>query len=224
MLSSFLRTFFLYLVLVGVIRLMGKRQVGQMEPAEFVVTMLIANLASIPMQDGAIPLYCGVMPILTVLGAELLLSLLELRSRLFRRLLCGQPLMLVENGQPVEKNLRSSRVTVAELTALLRRKDVLDISSVQYAILETNGELSVFPFPENQPPSARELGVERKKRQLPMALVVDGHVLPEGLAAAGMDRSALDRLLESRSLKPDQVLLLTVEGKDKIKLYRRNAG
>ena len=143
MILSYLRTIILYLVLIAVIRLMGKRQIGQMEPAEFVVTMLVANLAAIPMQDGGIPLFSGFVPIVTVLGVELLLSHLSLKSIKIRKLLCGKPVILIENGNIMQGNLRKTRVTMDELTGHLREKDVLDVTTVQYAILETDGTLSL---------------------------------------------------------------------------------
>ena len=128
MIMSYVRTIALYLVLIVCVRLMGKRQIGEMEPTEFVVTMLLANLAAIPMQDGAIPLYSGLVPILTVLGSELVLSGLILYSVKFRQLLCGKPVILIENGKLVQDNLRRTRVTLDELTGHLREKDVLDIT------------------------------------------------------------------------------------------------
>ena len=106
MILSYTRTIILYAILIAVIRLMGKRQIGQMEPSEFVVTMLVANLAAIPMQDGAIPLLSGLIPILTVLGMELILSYLAMRSIRLRKLLCGKPVILIENGRVVQQNLR----------------------------------------------------------------------------------------------------------------------
>ena len=159
MIMSYVRTIALYLVLIVCVRLMGKRQIGEMEPTEFVVTMLLANLAAIPMQDGAIPLYSGLVPILTVLGSELVLSGLILYSVKFRQLLCGKPVILIENGKLVQDNLRRTRVTLDELTGHLREKDVLDITGVQYAILETDGNLSVFPFPKERPASAKDAGI-----------------------------------------------------------------
>ena len=159
MFLSYIRTAFLYLVLICGIRLMGKRQIGQMEPAEFVVTMLVANLAAIPMQDGGIPLLSGLVPILTVLGVEMVLSCLSLRSVRLRRLLCGKPVILIENGKPLSRNLRRTNITLDELSAHLRQKDVLDIRQVQYAILETDGNFSVFPYPIHKPASAKEAGI-----------------------------------------------------------------
>ena len=128
---SYTRTILLYLILILVIRLMGKRQIGQMEPAEFVVTMLVANLAAIPMQDGGIPLFSGVVPILTVLGVELVLSALSLKNSKIRKLLCGKPVILIENGKILQNNLRKTRITLDELTGHLREKDVLDLTVVQ---------------------------------------------------------------------------------------------
>ena len=167
MLLVYIRTTILYLVLIAVIRMMGKRQIGQMEPSEFVVTMLVANLASIPMQDSAIPLLSGVVPILTVLGVELVLSALCLRSIRLRKLLCGKPVILIENGRILQENLRKTRVTLDELTELLREKDVLDIQTVQYAILETSGRVSVFPYPKDRPATAKDAGIQAQEQYLP---------------------------------------------------------
>ena len=117
MILYYLRTAILYLLLIVGVRLMGKRQVGQMEPSEFVVTMLVANLASIPMQDEGIPLFSGIVPILTVLGAELVLSAASMGSIRLRRALCGKPVILIENGHILQNNLRRTRITADELTA-----------------------------------------------------------------------------------------------------------
>ena len=174
LLLSFLRTLILYLVLIAGMRMLGKRQIGQLEPSEFVVAMLIADLASIPMQNSGIPLLSGLVPILTVLGLELVLSGFALASVRFRRLLCGKPVILVENGRPIQQNLRQTRVTLDELSSHLRQKDVLDLSKVQYAILETDGNLSVFPFPEEAPAAAREAGIPVAKQNIPLTIIEDG--------------------------------------------------
>ena len=195
MILSYLRTVILYLVLILSIRLMGKRQIGQMEASEFVVTMLVANLAAIPMQDGAIPLYSGLVPILTVLGLELVLSGLILKSIVLRRFFCGKPVILIENGKILQENLRRTRVTLDELTGHLREKDVLDLRSVQYAILETDGNLSVFPYPKNRPASARDAGIHPGKQFLPYTIIEDGFLSEENLKKAGKDRKWLTKVL-----------------------------
>jgi len=221
LLLSYLRTLFLYLLLLLTVRLMGKRQVGQMEPSEFVVTMLVANLAAIPMQDSGIPLYSGAVPILTILGAELLLSVISLRSIRFRRLLCGKPVILIENGRILRDNLKKTRVTLDELSGHLREKEVLDPRAVQYAILETNGNLSVFPYPKERPASARDAGVTVRKQYLPITIISDGHLLSDNLALAGKDGAWLQRVLREHCSTLSDTWLLTVDGGDHILWYPR---
>ena len=221
MILSYFRTIVLYLILIAVIRLMGKRQIGEMEPAEFVVTMLVANLAAIPMQDSGIPLFSGLVPILTVLGIELVLAVLSLRSIWLRKLLCGKPVILIENGNILQDNLRKTRITLDELTGHLRLKDVLDIQSVQFAILETNGNLSVFPYPKERPASAKEAGIPAKKQYLPITLVADGVVMAENLEKSGKSRSWLDKSLQRHNATVKDTWLLTVDASDRVVFYRK---
>ena len=221
MLIAYLRTIVLYLTLVAVIRLMGKRQIGQMEPSEFVVTMLAANLASIPIQDGAIPLLTGIVPIVTILGIELVLSSLCLRSMGLRRLLCGKPVILIEEGRILQQNLRKTRVTMDELTEALREKDVLDLRSVQYAILETNGKVSVLLHAKDYPASAREAGIQVKPHFLPITIISDGKLLKTNLKLAGRDDTWLDKVLRARDATVGSTWLLTVDHNDRILWYPR---
>lgn len=216
MILSYLRTVLLYLVLIAVIRIMGKRQIGEMEPAEFVVTMLVANLAAIPMQDGGIPLFSGLVPILTVLAMELVLSWATMRSVVLRRFLCGKPVILIENGKIIQENLRSTRITLDELTGHLREKDVLDITNVQFAILETDGQLSVFPYPSSRPASAKEAGVEVKRQYLPITVIEDGYLSRENLKQAGKDLSWVEKVLKERRADKNTTLLLTVDPSDRV--------
>ena len=219
MLLSYIRSIILYLVLIATIRLMGKRQIGQMEPSEFVVTMLVANLASIPMQDGGIPLFSGIVPILTVLGIELILSALCLRSIWLRKMFCGKPVILIENGRILRENLKKTRVTLDELSGHLREKDVLDPSKVQFAILETNGNLSVFPYPKERPAAAKEAGISVKKQYLPVTVISDGKLLRENLAFAGKDTDWVRRVLQEYHSDIAGTWLLTVDAGDHILWY-----
>ena len=223
MILSYLRSIFLYLLLIIVIRLMGKRQIGQMEPAEFVVTMLVANLAAIPMQDGGIPLFSGTVPILTVLGTELVLSSLSLKSIRLRKLLCGKPVILIENGNILQQNLKKTRVTLDELTGHLREKDVLDLKTVQYAILETNGNISVFPYPKEKPASAKEAGIPAKKQYLPLTVISDGKLISENLKKAKKDMHWLERVLEEHKSTIATTWLLTVDGGDHVLFLRKES-
>ena len=211
MILSFSRTVILYLVLIAAMRVLGKRQIGQLEPSEFVVAMLIADLASIPMQNSGIPLLSGLVPILTVLGLELVLSGFALASVRFRRMLCGKPVILIENGKPIQQNLRQTRVTLDELSSHLRQKDVLDLSKVQYAILETDGNLSVFPFPEEAPAAAREAGIPVQPQNIPLTIIEDGFFSLDNLKKAGKDEKWLHSLLKKKKSDIRSTFLLTVD-------------
>lgn len=221
MLISYLRAAFLYLVLILSVRMMGKRQIGQMEASEFVVTMLVANLASIPMQDAAIPLYSGLIPILVVLGMELTLSGLILRSVLIRRFFCGKPVILIDNGKILMENLRRTRVTLDELTGHLRQKDVLEIQTVQFAILETDGSLSVFPYPGERPATAKEAGIRAKKQYLPITIVEDGFLSEENLQKANRDEDWLAAILQKNRASLRDILLLTVDSAGHVVFLRK---
>ena len=221
MLISYLRTAFLYLVLILSVRMMGKRQIGQMEASEFVVTMLVANLASIPMQDAAIPLYSGLLPILVVLGMELSLSGLILRSVWVRKFFCGKPVILIDNGKILLENLRRTRVTLDELMGHLRSKDVLDVQTVQFAILETDGSLSVFPYPKERPATAKEAGIRTEKQYLPITIIEDGYVSEENLQKAGKDQAWLEETLCQYQATRQGTLLLMVDQEGHVILFRK---
>lgn len=221
MLISFLRTLLLYIVLVLTVRLMGKRQIGEMEPAEFVVTMLIANLAAIPMQDTAIPLLSGLVPILVILGIELILAVLSLRSIRIRTFFCGKPVILMENGKILEKNLQKTRVNLDELTMHLREKDIFDLNEVKYAILETNGQLSTLLYAGSRPANARDAGIRATETELPVTLISAGRILEANLAVAKKDRRWLDAELKKRGCTVRGTLLLTVDAAGKVYLVRK---
>ena len=217
MILSYLRTIILYLVLIAGMRILGKRQIGQLEPSEFVVAMLIADLAAIPMQNGGVPLIAGLVPLLTVLGLELCLSGLTMASVRFRRILCGKPVILIENGRLLQENLRAARITLDELSSHLRQKDVLDVASVQFAILETDGNLSVFPYPAERPACAKDAGIQAKKQYLPITIIEDGYFSQENLQKAGKSLNWLNRVLQERKTTLSDTFLLTVDSSDHIR-------
>lgn len=224
MLLSYLRTIFLYLILILVVRLMGKRQIGEMEPAEFVVTMLIANLASIPMQDSGIPLLSGLVPILTVLGMQLILAVLSMRFIGIRQLLCGKPVILIHEGKIDQKNLSRARITLDELTEHLREHNVLDPGIVQYAILETNGQISVFPYPPYSPAPARDAGISVRQQSLPVTVISDGRLLAQNLPLTGKNRAWVEHILRQHQCTLQDTLLLTVDRSGSVYFVQREAG
>ena len=193
------RTILFYFALIAVIRGLGKRQVGQMEPSEFVVTMLIANLATIPMENPELGIRGGLVPLSIVFVCERVISLICLKSIRLRRILCGKPVILIENGHLLQENLRRTRVNLDELSGHLREQGVLSVESVQFAILETNGSISVFPYPT--PP---------QKQELPYTVISDGKILSANLRLLGREEAWLRKKLHGKGLKPEQVLLMTV--------------
>lgn len=207
MLVCLIRAGILYWVLLLVIRLMGKRQLGEMEPSEFVVAMLLADLAAVPMQDLGIPLLTGVIPILTVLALELLCSVLTYHSIFLRKVLCGKPVILIENGKLLQSSLKKTRLTPDELTEQLREKGIVDLSSVKYAILETNGQISALQYEENG-----------KDPILPITIINNGKLIKHNLSISGFTEKWVDKVLTQHQCKMSDVLLLTVEPSGKIYL------
>lgn len=221
MVGTYARTVVVYLFLIAVIRFLGKRQLGQMEPSEVVVTMLVADLASFPMEDPDIPLTAGIVPILAVLSMEILLSLLSVRSLKVRKLLCGKPVILMENGDFLQENMRKNRITIDELLSQLRQKDILDPTTVRYAILETGGNLSVFPYPEYEPAAARDAGVSVESLTVPITVVSDGRVLSDNLKKAGKNQKWLEKALQKQGATVKQTFLLTVDKENKVLFYKK---
>ena len=158
MMTAFVRTIILYFFIMVGLRLMGKRQIGELEPSELVMTMMISDLAAVPMQDFGIPLLSGLLPILTLLALSLLLSQLSLRSLRLRALICGTPTVLIRNGTLQQAAMRKNRYTLDELMEELREQGISRVEDVKYAVLENSGQLTVFPWAAQQPPTAEQLG------------------------------------------------------------------
>lgn len=207
-----IRTIVLYLLIVVGIRLLGKRQVGELEPSELTLALIIADLASVPMQDNGIPLLSGLIPIVVLLSVATILSVLSTKSIRFRTLLCGRPSVVVESGMVVEQELRKNRLTVDELLEELRIQGYSDLRTVRYAILETNGQLSVLPYVSEKPVTAAQMGLNPEEPGLPVILISDGRLLEENLKARGFEQVWLKKQLESHGLtSPKQAFLMTVD-------------
>ena len=223
MFTGLVRTVILYILIIAGIRLMGKRQVGELEPSELVLSLIIADLASVPMQDFGIPLLTGVVPILTLLSLTMILSVLTMRSVRFRALLCGRPSIIIREGRVDQREMARNRLTVDELLEELRGQGYTDPSAVKYAILETNGQLSVLPFSDQKPPTARQLGLAAEPADLPLVLVSDGRLLEHNLNSLGFNRAWLDkRLAEGGCSEPGQAFLLMADRSGTVYLARKD--
>ena len=212
MVIAFLRTIILYAFIIIGIRLMGKRQVGELEPSELVLALLIADLAAVPMQDFGIPLLTGLIPILTLLCLTMALSVLTMKSVRFRAVLCGRPSVIVENGKLRQSEMRKNRFTLDELMEELRMKGITDLSAVKYAILETNGQISVLLYAAQQPVTARQMGLN------------DGRVITRTLHSRGLSEQWLKNQLRQHNVqRTEDVFLLTVDEQNTVYLAKKEA-
>lgn len=219
MLTALIRTIILYFLIMGGLRLMGKRQIGELEPSELVLALLISDLAAVPMQDFGIPLFNGVLPILTLLSLSMLISVLNLKSIRFRKLVCGSPTIIIREGHILQNEMRRTRFTVDELIEDLRQQGVVDLSTVEYAILETNGQLSVLLYPEHQPLTPKTAQNHKLDDPgLPIVLISDGRLLENNLQLLGLDRTWLQRRLEENNVPSIRSLFLLMVDKQH-KLY-----
>lgn len=191
MLIVFARTLILYALVVIVMRIMGKRQIGQLQPFELVVAIMISELAAVPMQNTGIPLVNGIVPILTLLVAQILVSFIALKSAKARAVICGTPSVLVENGKINEKVLRNEMVSLTDLLEQLRSKNVYNIADVEFAILETNGQLSVIPKSQKRPLNPEDMNIPTKYEGLPIDLIIDGEIMYKNLEKAELDEGWL---------------------------------
>ena len=217
MIIAVIRTIILYLLIILGIRLLGKRQIGELEPSELVLSLIIADLAAVPMQDFGIPLLMGLIPILTLLCLSAILSGLTVRSIRFRALLCSRPSIVVQDGKVLSKELNKNRFTVDELMEELRMAGITDLSTVKYAVLETTGRISVLPYVQDQPVTPRAMGLKPREGGLPITIISDGRVIRRNLRARHLSQSWLDQELASRGIKdPREVFLLTVDEGGKV--------
>ncbi|MFG6372629.1 MAG: DUF421 domain-containing protein [Oscillospiraceae bacterium] len=212
MFIALFRTVVLYLLIILGIRLMGKRQVGELEPSELVFTLLIADLAAVPMQDFGIPLSRGVIPIIALLCVTLLLSIFTVKSIRFRAFICGRPSIVIKDGKLCQQEMLKNRFTLDELSEELRVQGYSDISKVKYAILETNGQLTVLLNAEEQPVTAAQMGLTPKEPGLPAIIISDGRLLEDNLKKRGLDDKWLEKQLEHNHVRRvKDVFILSVD-------------
>lgn len=199
-----IRTCILYILVVLVIRLMGKRQIGELQPYELVITIVISDLATVPMQDVRLPLILGIIPILTLLILEVFFTELQIRSKFMRKLIDGDPSVLIRDGKINEKALKSQRIHVEDLLEELRLTGNFDISSIKYAILESNGQLSIMSKENNE------------NRHLPLVLLYNGKVNKDSLKKLHKDVKWLQDKVSSKNLSMDEVFIIIMDSSGKL--------
>lgn len=193
MLIAFIRTILLYIIVVASLRLMGKRQIGQLQPSELVIAMMISELASIPMESVGTPLLSGILPILTLLIAEATFSFIALKSRKARRIIVGRPTVLIRQGKVLEDEMERIRFNLDDLLEELRANGYTSIAEVECAIFETNGQLSIIPYSSRRPVTPADLNLNLPYEGMPYMLIQDGELIWQQINSAGI---SLDWLME----------------------------
>ena len=212
MMTAFIRTLLLYFILMTGLRVLGKRQIGELEPGELVMTMMLSDLAAVPMQDFGLPLLSGIIPILTLLSLSMLLSFFSLRSIRFRQLACGTPTVLIKRGKLQQQAMRENRFTIDELMEELRLQGYSSITDIKYAVLENSGQLSILPWQKKQPVTPEQMGLDAADNvTLPTILISDGRLLQKNLKSCGKDEAWLQKELQRQKLPQNRVFLLTVD-------------
>ena len=218
------RTLIIYFTLLLSLRLLGKRQLGEMELNEFIVAAMAADLAALPLQDTGIPLLNGLVPMLILFCCEMLISGAALKSLRLRSLLFGRPSVLIRQGQIDQREMLRNRFTLDELMQELRAKGEVNLQSIELGVLETNGSLNVILSPAAAPVTPAQLGIAAAPRSCPVVLISDGRVVDENLRAQGLDRQWLaDKLRTEGVSRPEQVFLLTCGPDGTVSLTRKEA-
>ena len=221
MLIVFIRAVILYLALVFGIRLMGKRQIGELQPSELVTTVLLSNIATLPVEDAGIPMIIGIIPIYTLISIDVIMSYVSLRSRKLRKLVCGSPKIVISDGRVDQKQLLRLRYTADDLLASLRSMNIFDISEVQLAVVETNGSLSVYQKKGSQPVTCSDLDIRSEDSDPPMMVIDNGCIIDSSLESAGLDRSVLLEELSKKGLSAERVYICTADKKGIVNLIEK---
>lgn len=213
MLLTFFRTIILYILVLIVMRFMGKREIGQLQPFELAISIMIADLATIPMAESGIPITSGIIPILGLLVMHLTISLINLKSIRAREIICGKPSILIYRGKIQEDKLKKERFTINELEERLRDQNIFNIGDVEYAILETSGQVTVIQKPNKRTTTPEDFNIMPEYEGIAYDLVVDGKIMKENLKKLGKNNTWLINQLKPYKIKPEQALIVTLDGK-----------
>lgn len=219
------RTIILYVIVVFTMRIMGKRQIGQLQPFELVIAIMVSQLASIPMQDTRIPLVHGIIPIITLLILQVLISLVQLKSELARSIFCGKPSILISKGKIDIKQLKNNKFNINDLLEEIRLQGYYNIQDIEYAILETSGQLSIIPKTELEPATKQDLNVKSSQDKLPVTLILDGKINTANLKLIDKNKSWLKGQLDKNNVQSEeQVFLALIDSKGKFFFQLKQGG
>lgn len=216
MLVLFIRSILIYIIVLVVMRLMGKREIGQLQPFELVISIIIADLAAIPISNSGIPLTNGIIPILGLLVMDLIISIGNMKSMKFRQFISGKPSILIYRGKINEKVLRKERFTINELQERLRDKNIMNLGDVEYAILETSGQINVIQKPSKRTTIPEDFNIEPEYEGISYDLVIDGNIMYDNLSILEKDYKWLKKEVKKFGYKPEEALVVTIDGKGQI--------
>lgn len=219
---TLIRAAILYIFVILMVKLMGKRQIGQLQPAEFVITILISEIVTVPMQDNSLPLLSSIIAVLLLVSLEILLSAASLKFIKLRTAVEGNSIIVIRDGTIDQQQLKRLRLTIDDLTEALRQKDVFDISDVQYAIVETNGSLSVLLKPEKQTVTAEMLNINPPNCGMACTVISDGEIKKAAFKECNLTEEELLKIIKKKSLKVEDIMLMTADKNGKTNIVRRD--
>ena len=211
MIISFLRALIIYFIIIVSLRFMGKRQIGELQPTELVVTILISEVAAIPLDDTDSPLLSAVIPVLVVICLEIIISGISLQSVKFRRLFTGKPILVINNGEIDQKALKNTRISVSDLLDYLRLKGYFDIQEVKFAIVEMNGQISVMPKEMNAPLTKADMNIKVESKEIPYTVISDGEIIEGHFEDVGISRKDIQKQLKKEKMALKEVMLMTCD-------------
>lgn len=222
MLISIIRTVILYIFILLALRIMGKRQLSEMQTSELVITLLISDIAVIPMQNTGQPLLSGIVPILILISLEILFSVIMLKSGNFRKIVCGSPEMVIKDGKILQDQMRRLRMTTEDLCVQLRQQGIFSLEDVQYCIVETNGDVSVLEKPDKRTPSAEDLGIKIPDKGIEAVVINDSRYLSNSLELCSLTKEWVDSVLRENDITIDEVFIMTANRDKEYNIIRRD--
>lgn len=209
MFISAVRSALIYIFIIAAMRIMGKRQISDMQTSELVITLIISDIAAIPLQNTSQPLLSGIIPILVLMSMEIIFSVIMLKKSRFRKLICGSPVLLIEDGKLLQGQLKRLRISTEDLCAQLRQQNIFSLDEVQYCIAETNGSISVLQKPQNRTPTCTQLKIKTKDEGIEAVIINDGEILSNSLKLCGMKEDELKGILSKMHLKQEDIFILS---------------
>lgn len=209
---NFIRAIIIYIFIIIAVRLMGKRQVGELKPHELVITILLSAVAVIPLEDNSMPLANCLVPILLFISMEIIVSVISMKSLWFRNLIQGRPIFIIRNGKLDQKKLKEMRFTIDDVVDALRQKDIFDLSEIEDAIIETNGTITVLPKAQYKPLTPNDVELPVKEKGIPITIVMDGKPVNEYFNEYKIKDNEIELVLQNVDMNIEKIMLLTVDG------------